>query len=55
MPIKGEGRNRGKWKIGVEERLIQGRDRMVGLFCRHNRRGTERSKLRIFEIDLLII
>ena len=29
MPIKGEGRNRGKWKIGVEERLIQGRDRMI--------------------------
>ena len=25
------------------------------LFCGHNRRGTERSKLRIFEIDLLII
>ena len=24
-------------------------------FCGHNRRGTERSKLRIFEIDLLII
>ena len=29
MPIKGEGRNRGKWKIGVVERLIQGRDRMI--------------------------
>ena len=29
MPIKGEGRNRGKWKIGVEERLIQGRYRMI--------------------------
>ena len=29
MPIKGEGRNRGKWKIGVVEGLIQGRDRMI--------------------------
>ena len=29
MPIKGEGRNRGKWKIGVVERLIQGRDWVI--------------------------
>ena len=29
MPIKGEKRNRGKWKIGVVEHLIQGRDGVI--------------------------
>ena len=42
MLIKGEERNRGKWKIGVVEHLIQGRNGVIRGCSSELRRRTQR-------------
>ena len=51
--IKGEERNRGLWRIGIVEKLIQGRDKVVrGARLRAGKSYLERSVQHLFPLEL---
>ena len=53
MPIKGEERNRGKWKIGVVEHLIRGRDGVIrGAQLRTGKTHKERPLQLLYPLEL---
>ena len=53
MLIKGEECNRGKWKIGVVERLIQGRDGVIrGAQLRAGKTHPERLLQLLYPLEL---